>query len=322
MDPLNSLQDQKIAVLIPCLNEARTIGKVVSDFQRELPTADVYVFDNGSTDETASIAADQGAIVRKVPRRGKGRTVRAMFRQVSADFYVMVDGDGTYPADAVKDLLAPAISGDADMVVGDRFSSNSYDRENTRPLHGFGNRLIRHLINLQAGATCVDVLSGYRVFSRVFVETIPVLSDGFEIEAEITLRALARDFSIAEIPVEYKERITGSESKLRTFSDGARILKAILLILKNYRPMRIFGIGALLVAALGLLAGSLPIIDYVRSGYVFHVPLAILAASLELMAMLLFIAGLILDTLQSHERERVETDLIRRKRETSFNQAR
>ena len=221
-----------IAVLIPCYNEAVTIAKVVDDFKRELPEAVIYVYDNNSKDETAKIAAEHGAIVRHEPRQGKGNVVRSMFRDIDADYYIMVDGDDTYPAEAARELLAPLQAGEADMTVGDRLSNGSYGEENDRAFHGFGNNLVRWLIKAIYGFAFDDVMTGYRAFNRVFVKTMPVLSEGFQIETELSIHAVDKRWRIVDVPIEYRDRPEGSESKLSTFGDGAKVLKAIASLFK------------------------------------------------------------------------------------------
>ncbi|MBG0777484.1 MAG: glycosyltransferase [Desulfovibrionaceae bacterium] len=296
----------KIAVLIPCYNEAQTVQTVVRDFRRALPEAEVYVFDNNSTDATAALAAEAGAIVRSEPLQGKGNVVRSMFRDVEADAYVMVDGDATYPAAAVRELLAPVLAGEADMAVGDRLTSQAYDAQNTRPMHGFGNRLVRWLINRLFRADLGDILSGYRAMSRYFVKTMPVMSSGFEIETELTLHALDKRFRIREVPVAYGARPEGSESKLNTVTDGARVLRTIAHVFKNYRPMCFFGWASAACFLLGLAVGAGPVLEYMRYAYVYKVPSAVLAAALEMLAMFLLCSGLILETIVRHFRERYE----------------
>jgi glycosyltransferase involved in cell wall biosynthesis len=298
-----------IAVLVPCYNEAQTVGRVVRDFRRILPEAAVYVYDNNSTDETAAEARDAGAVVRTEPRQGKGNVVRAMFRDVSADIYVLVDGDATYPAESVGDLIAPILDQRADIVVGDRISSAAYDRQNTRPFHSAGNRLIRWIINRLYGAALNDILSGYRCFNRYFVKNFPVISSGFEIESEMTLHALDKKFRLVEIATRYHNRPEGSFSKLNTYRDGIRIIRTIALIFKNYKPLVFFTWCAVLCAAAGLLVGIFPIIEYLRYAYVYKVPSAILAAALEIQAMLFLTCGITLDTIVRQHREDYELKL-------------
>lgn len=212
---------KRVAVLIPCYNEAMTIGKVVKDFQTHLPEATIYVFDNNSTDDTAIIASDSGAIVKRVYQQGKGNVIRTMFREVEADCYLMIDGDDTYPAEEVLKVITPIIEGQAEMVIGDRLSS-TYFKENKRAFHNTGNKLVRNLINVIWKKDLRDIMSGYRAFSKSFVKLFPVMSSGFEIETEMTIHALDKRLSIVEVPIQYKDRPDGSESKLNTFSDGFR----------------------------------------------------------------------------------------------------
>lgn len=298
-----------IAVLIPCYNEEVTVGQVVEGFMAELPQADIYVFDNNSTDKTAEVAARAGAQVVSEKRQGKGNVVRSMFRVIDADIYIMVDGDNTYLPSDIHRMIEPVVAGNADMVVGDRLSSQSYDRENTRRFHGMGNRLVRYLINKLFKSDCKDILSGYRVFNRFFVCNFPVLTEGFEIETELTLYALDKNFTILEVPTDYKERVDGSESKLSTFSDGYKIIKTIGFVFKNYKPLVFFSFTSALLAVLGLLIGYAPVMEYISFHYVYKVPSAILAASIEILAALLLGCGLILDTIVRQQREQFELRL-------------
>lgn len=231
----------RIAVLIPCYNEEVTIAKVVDDFKRSLPEAAIYVYDNNSTDATAEIARAHGAIVKREPRQGKGNVVRQMFRDIEADYYLMVDGDDTYPAEAARELLAPLIAGEADMTVGDRLSNGSYGEENDRAFHGFGNDLVRWLIKFIYGYAFDDVMTGYRAFNRTFVKTMPVLSSGFQIETELSIHAVDKRWRIVDVPIEYRDRPEGSESKLSTFEDGAKVLMAIASLFRESKPFAFFG---------------------------------------------------------------------------------
>lgn len=304
-----TLNKLNIVVLIPCLNEALVIRRVVEQFRKVLPESKVYVFNNNSDDETEVEANEGGAIVYTVPRRGKGNVVRSMFRCIDADIYIMVDGDDTYFAEDAMKLISPIIMRSADMVVGDRLSSNAYYRENTRRFHSFGNRLVRYLINKLYKSDCKDILSGYRAFSRHFVDNFPVMSDGFEIETEITLHALDKKINFMEIPINYKEREKGSESKLNTFSDGYKIIKTIASVFKNYKPMQFFSIVSFVFFIIGFIIGLYPIFEYIKYGYIYKVPLAILAASLEILAMMMLSSGMILDTIAQQHREQVEMKL-------------
>ena len=243
-----------VAVLIPCYNEAITIGKVVDDFHRVLPEATIYVYDNNSSDGTGDIAREHGAVVRVERRQGKGNVVRQMMRDINADYYIMVDGDDTYPAEAAPELLAPLLSDEADMVVGDRLSNGTYGEENDRAFHGFGNNLVRTLIKWIYGFKFSDVMTGYRAYNAVFAKTIPVLSPGFEIETELSIHAVDKRWRVTEVPIDYRDRPEGSESKLDTFSDGVKVLLMILSLFKDYRPLALFSWVALLFCMLGLIS--------------------------------------------------------------------
>jgi glycosyltransferase involved in cell wall biosynthesis len=301
----------KIAVVIPCFNEAMTIAKVVSDFRRELPDADVIVFDNRSTDGSAEIARGAGASVEYVSRQGKGAVIRHIFREIDADVYVMADGDDTYPAEHVHELIRPVAEGAADMAIGDRLSGGQYEAENKRAFHNFGNILLRRLVNYCFKSDIRDIMTGYRVFSKRFARSVPVLSDGFEVETEMTIRSLARRMSIVEVRVPYRDRPEGSVSKLRTFRDGFRVLGAFFRILKDYRPMFFFGLLSLCSMAAGLVCGVPVIVEFVMTRFITHVPLAILATGFVLVAMTMLICGVILDTMVSQERQRNEIDILR-----------
>jgi glycosyltransferase involved in cell wall biosynthesis len=283
-----------VTVLIPCHNEALTVGKVVDDFRRELPRAAVVVVDNGSTDATAATATAHGATVLKEPRRGKGFAVETMFDYVDADVYVMVDGDDTYPADRVHDLLAPVLAGEADMAVASRLAG--HDQESFRPLHVWGNNLVRGLVNRVGRAHLTDILSGYRAMTRDVVARLPVVASGFEVETELTLQMLYYRRRLVEVPVAYGRRPQGSASKLRTFRDGARVLWRIFTLFRAFKPLTFFGSLALLLAGLGLLAGIPPIHDYLTdpTDFVRHVPLAILATGLMMLAAGCLFVGVVL----------------------------
>lgn len=296
----------KVAVLIPCYNEAVTIGKVVDDFKRVLPDADIYVYDNNSKDDTAAIAEDHGAIVRAEPRQGKGNVVRQMFREIDADYYIMVDGDDTYPAEAAPRLLEPLMNDTADMTVGDRLSNGTYGEENDRAFHGFGNNLVRWLIKVIYGYAFDDVMTGYRAFNRIFVKTMPVLSEGFQIETELSIHAVDKRFRITDVPIDYRDRPEGSYSKLSTFGDGAKVLRAIASLFKDHKPMAFFGWLALILIVLGLIAGIPVIAEYFQTGLVPRFPTAILAIALVICGALSFTAGIILDTVAKTGRKQWE----------------
>ena len=296
----------KVAVLIPCYNEAVTIGKVVDDFKRVLPDADIYVYDNNSKDDTAAIAEDHGAIVRTEPRQGKGNVVRQMFREIDADYYIMVDGDDTYPAEAAPRLLEPLMNDTADMTVGDRLSNGTYGEENDRAFHGFGNNLVRWLIKVIYGYAFDDVMTGYRAFNRIFVKTMPVLSEGFQIETELSIHAVDKRFRITDVPIDYRDRPEGSYYKLSTFGDGAKVLRAIASLFKDHKPMAFFGWLALILIVLGLIAGIPVIAEYFQTGLVPRFPTAILAIALVICGALSFTAGIILDTVAKTGRKQWE----------------
>ncbi len=295
-----------VAVLVPCYNEAVTIAKVVDDFHSALPQATVYVYDNNSTDGTGAIAAAHGAVVRRERRQGKGNVVRQMLREIDADYYIMVDGDDTYPAEAAHDLLAPLASDEADMVVGDRLSNGTYGRENSRAFHGFGNKLVRWLIKHIYQFEFSDVMTGYRAFNAVFAKTMPVLSPGFEIETELSIHAVDKRWRIAEVAIDYRDRPEGSTSKLNTFSDGMRVLLTIMSLFKDYRPLVLFSWMALLLCALGLVAGVPVVVEFARTGLVPRLPSALLAVGLVFVGALCFASGLILDTVVKGSRKEYE----------------
>lgn len=299
-----------VAVLVPCYNEAVTIAKVVDDFKRVLPEATVYVYDNNSTDGTGDIARAHGAVVRTERRQGKGNVVRQMMRDIDADYYVMVDGDDTYPAEAAPALLAPLMADEADMVVGDRLSNGTYGEENDRAFHGFGNDLVRVLIKWIYGFEFSDVMTGYRAYNRVFAKTMPVLSPGFEIETELSIHAVDKRWRVAEVPVDYRDRPEGSESKLSTFSDGARVLMMILSLFKDYRPLALFGWLALLFCLLGLAAGVPVVWEFMQTGLVPRLPSALLAVALEFVGILALASGLILDTVVKGNRMQYELQVL------------
>ena len=302
------IENPTIAVLLPCYNEEVTIGKVVRDFRAALPTADIYVYDNNSTDKTAEIAAAEGAIVRKEPRQGKGNVIRAMFEEIDADVYVMSDGDDTYPADAAEDLIAPILAGTADMTVGDRLSNGSYAKENKRAGHGFGNDLVRAMIRWIYGYRFDDVMTGYRAFSKPFVKTFPVLSHGFQIETELSIHAVDRGWRIFDVPIDYRDRPAGSHSKLDTVRDGLRVIAMIGTLFKDYRPLKFFGLISLLFFALALIAGVPIILEYHDTGLVPRFPTAILAVGFVFLMALSMVCGLILDTVAKANRRMWELD--------------
>ena len=285
-----------VAVVIPCYQEAVSIGKVVADFRRELPDARIYVFDNNCTDGTAQIAAKAGAIVVREKRQGKGFVVASMFDQIDEDLLVMVDGDDTYEAGFIHKLMEPILRGDADMTVATRLSDHA--DKSFRPLHVFGNQAVCGIINWMFRAQVSDIFSGYRVFTRAAAKQIPLTARGFDVETELTLQALYRGMVIQELPAPYRARGEGSFSKLNTFSDGFRVLLKLFLILKSYKPLTFFGGISLILLALGLVVGSLPVYDYLTdpNHFVHRVPSAILAAALVMLAFFSLGLGLILNS--------------------------
>ncbi|WP_440976493.1 glycosyltransferase [Pseudoxanthomonas winnipegensis] len=300
----------RVAILIPCFNEATTIAKVVGDFRAALPQAEVWVFDNASTDDTAQLARAAGAQVRRVPAKGKGNVVRAMFRDVEADAYLMVDGDDTYPAGAAAALLEEVRQGRADMVVGTRLED--FQHASFRRFHGIGNQLVRRCVAMLFGSPVRDVLSGYRAFSRRFVKSMPVLSHGFEIETEMTVFALSNGFVLAERPIAYGVRPDGSQSKLSTYRDGVRVLRTLLFLFKDMRPLLFFGGVAALMVLAGLGFGSVVIAEFSRTGLVTHPSTAVLAVALTLVGIVSLATGLILDTVnrRANEIQRLITDQL------------
>ena len=302
------MDNEKIAVLLPCYNEAQTIGKVIADFRSELPEAQIFVYDNNSCDGSDNLAAKAGAVVRRVAQQGKGHVVRRMFQEVDADVYVMVDSDDTYPADEVRKLVAPILAGEADMTIGDRLSS-TYMTENKRPGHNFGNLLVCGLIKRLWNYPIHDVMTGYRAFSRRFVKTCPVLSNGFEIETEMTLHALDKRLCLKEIPIQYRDRPKGSFSKLNTISDGIKVLKTIFNMFRFYRPLAFFGlIGAALAVAAVILAAPV-VYGYFQTGIVPRFPTLIFACFLLTSALLSFAVALILDAVKKQSDQAFELNL-------------
>ena len=298
----------KTAVLIPCYNEAKTIGRVVADFKEKMPHADIYVYDNNSTDNTAELAEQAGAIVRYEHKQGKGNVVRTMFREVDADCYVMVDGDDTYPADFGPRLEQLVLTGKADMAVGDRLSS-TYFTENKRPFHNFGNVLVRRMINFLFRAKLNDIMTGARAFSKDFVKSFPVISKGFEIETEMTIFALDNNFAIKEVSIAYQDRPQGSESKLNTYSDGLKVLKTIVNLFKDTKPLAFFSILSLILLLISF-GFFLPIlIQFVQTGIVDKFPTLIVISALTVIALLNFFCGVILSVLKKQHRQNFERQL-------------
>ncbi len=299
----------KVAVLLPCYNEEKTIGKVVRDFREVLPEADIYVYDNNSPDRTAELASEAGAIVRRERMQGKGNVIRRMFREVEADCYLMADGDDTYPAHHAPDMVKEVLEKQADMVIGDRLSS-TYFTQNKRPFHNFGNRLVRSLICHLWHTKVKDIMTGYRAFSRSFVKLYPVMSGQFEVETEMTIHALDKNFRLVEIPIDYRDRPEGSNSKLNTFSDGFKVLRTIFTLFKEYRPMRFFGWLAVLLAVVGTILVIPVLMDYFDTGLVMRFPTLFVSLFLFLAALQSFFTGLCLDVMVSKDRKQYELRLI------------
>lgn len=300
---------KKIAILIPCYNEEITVAKVITDFKKELPDALIYVYNNNSTDNTLQIAYENGAIVKNEYRQGKGNVVRNMFRDIDADVYVLVDGDNTYPANMVHQLIKPILMETADMVVGDRISNGTYKKQNKRLFHDFGNGMVRNTINRLFKTNLKDVMSGYRAFSRAFVKNIPILSKGFEVETEMTLHALDKRFIIKEIPIEYKDRPNKSKSKLNTFTDGYKVIKTIIKMLKDYKPLKFFLLIAIIFFVLGLIIGIPVIYEYILTRYITKVPSAVLSTGLMIFSVIIAQCGVILDTVVKDDKEKYEIEL-------------
>lgn len=299
------MHTKKIAVLIPCYNESRTIEKVVHDYKKVLPEADVFVYDNNSTDRTAALAESAGAIVMHEYRQGKGNVIRTMFRNINADCYLMVDGDDTYPAENAPDMVNLVLNKGVDMVIGDRLSS-TYFTENKRPFHNTGNRLVRFLINFLFHSNVRDIMTGYRAFSPLFVKSFPVLSKGFELETEMTIHALDKNFLLEEIPVEYRDRPAGSESKLNTFSDGIKVLKTIAALFKEYRPFLFFNILSMFLWIIALIFFLPVLLEYFETGEVLRFPTVIVSGVVAIFGTLLWVCGIILDVVIKKHRQLYE----------------
>ena len=300
---------KKIAILIPCYNEEITVAKVITDFKKELPDALIYVYNNNSTDNTLQIAYENGAIVKNEYRQGKGNVVRSMFRDIDADVYVLVDGDNTYPANMVHQLIKPILMETADMVVGDRISNGTYKKQNKRLFHDFGNGMVRNTINRLFKTNLKDVMSGYRAFSRAFVKNVPILSKGFEVETEITLHKIEKRLIIKEIPIEYKDRPNKSKSKLNTFTDGYKVIKTIIKMLKDYKPLKFFLSIAIIFFVLGLIIGIPVIYEYILTRYITKVPSAVLSTGLMIFSVIIAQCGVILDTVVKDDKEKYEIEL-------------
>ena len=306
-------KENKIAVLIPCYNESKTIEKVVKDYKKALPEADIYVYDNNSSDDTDKIAKKAGAIVKYEHRQGKGNVIRTMFKEIDADCYLMIDGDDTYPAESAREMCDYVLNDNVDMVIGDRLSS-TYFEENKRPFHNTGNKLVRGLINSLFKSNVRDIMTGYRAFSYDFVKTFPVLSKGFEIETEMTIHALDKNMQLKEIPIEYRDRPEGSVSKLNTFSDGFKVLKTIGRLFKEYKPTIFFGLIGLLFLLISLGFGIPVFVDYFKTGLVERFPTLIFSGFMLMISILSFVCGIILEVVVKKHRQLFELILINTKR--------
>ena len=317
------MKKQTIAVIIPCYNEEKTIEKVVKDYKKALPEADIYVYDNNSTDKTVQNAKKAGAIIRYEYKQGKGNVIKTMFKEIDADCYLMIDGDDTYPAKNAREMCDLILSHKADMVIGDRLSS-TYFQENKRAFHNSGNKLVKRLINRIFKSDVKDIMTGYRAFSNEFVKTFPVLSKGFEIETEMTIFALDNNFLIKEIPVEYKDRPEGSESKLNTFSDGYKVIKTIIKLFKEYKPFVFFGSLGAFVMVLSFIFGVPVFVEYFQTGLVPRFPTLFFSLFLLMISVLLFVCGIILDVVVNKnkvlfEMNRNQINILRKEKENEKN---
>lgn len=285
---------KRLAAIIPCYNEELTIGAVINDLKKNVPEAEIFVFDNNSTDKTAEIAKSSGVTVIREKKQGKGFVVQAMFRKIDADIYIMVDGDNTYDLSTIDEMIAMISNDEADMITGNRLKT--FSERSFRPLHTFGNKLVRFLINKLFKADLKDIMTGYRIMNRAFVKNINITSAGFEVETEMTIKALKYGYVIKEVDIKYGERPEGSHSKLNTFKDGLLVLKTIFIIFKEYKPMLFFFIMALILFIISLLSGSVVIEEYLESRFITHVPLAIFATGSMILSVVSFITGVILDS--------------------------
>ncbi|MDD7218937.1 MAG: glycosyltransferase family 2 protein [Blautia sp.] len=300
----------KIAVLIPCYNESRTIGKVVRDFKKVLPEAVIYVYDNNSTDHTDDIAREAGAVVRYEHRQGKGNVIRRMFREVDAQCYVMTDGDDTYPAEAAPEMISQVLDRQADMVIGDRLSS-TYFNENKRPFHNFGNSIVRKSINVLFKTDIRDIMTGYRAFSYQFVKSFPVLSRGFEIETEMSIHAVDKNMHIENVVVQYRDRPDGSQSKLNTYSDGFKVLCTIARLYRIYKPMAFFGMLSAVLFMLSVIFFIPVLVEYMNTGMVPNFPTLIVCGFVMLAAIQSWFSGMILQNIVQKNRQDFEMELQR-----------
>lgn len=301
----------KTAVLIPCYNEAMTIEKVVADFRRELPDATIYVYDNNSTDSTAEIARRAGAIVKREYRQGKGNVVRSMLRDIDADCYLMVDGDDTYPAESAREMCRLVEDG-ADMVIGDRLSS-TYFTENKRPFHNEGNRLVRFLINRIFHSDIHDIMTGYRALSHTFAKNFPIISRNFEIETEMTIHALDKNFLIRELKIDYRDRQEGSHSKLNTYLDGMKVVATVFMMFRDYRPLKFFSLVSALLLLLAILMFIPVFIEYMQTGLVPRFPTLIVSGFIGIASLLTFFCGVVLEVMTKKHRQLYELMLLKEK---------
>lgn len=302
----------KIAVLIPCYNESKTIEKVVTDFKRELPEATIYVYDNNSTDGTDKIAEAAGAVVRYEYQQGKGNVIRRMFRDIDAECYIITDGDDTYPAEYAREMADKVLYRNVDMVVGDRLSS-TYFEENKRPFHNFGNSIVRNSINSLFKSDIKDIMTGYRAFSYMFVKTFPVLSKGFEIETEMSIHAVDKNLFVENVVIDYRDRPEGSESKLNTYSDGFKVLRTIFRLFKNYKPMQFFSLLALVLAIISVAFFAPVFVTFLKTGVVDKMPTLIVSGFTMLAAIQSLFSGLILTTITQKNRQDFEMQLMNMK---------
>ena len=298
----------KIAVLIPCYNEEKTIGKVVRDARAALPESTIYVYDNNSTDRTVEIAKEAGAVIKHEYMQGKGNVIRRMFREIDAESYIMVDGDDTYPMEFAGEMVDKVLNHNADMVVGDRLSS-TYFTENKRPFHNFGNSIVRGSINQLFGCDIKDIMTGFRAFSYQFVKTFPVMSKGFEIETEMTIHAVSNNMQVENVIVEYRDRPEGSESKLNTYSDGIKVIMTIIRLYREYKPFGFFGILSLLLMAVSVGFFVPVLLDYMHTGLVAKFPTLIVCCFVALSAVQSFFSGMILQNIAQKNRKEFEMDL-------------
>lgn len=295
----------KCAVLIPCYNEEKTVRKVIQDWKSELPEAKIYVYNNNSTDKTAEIAKEAGAIVRNEFAQGKGNVIRRMFREIDAKCYIMIDGDDTYPAEYGRKMMEEVLERQVDMVVGDRLSS-TYFQENKRPFHNFGNSVVRETINKLFKSNIRDIMTGYRAFSYQFVKSFPVLSKGFEIETEMSIHAVDKNMFVSNVIIDYRDRPDGSESKLNTYSDGVKVLRTIGRLYKNYKPMAFFGIISVLLAIIAIVLFVPVFVYYIKNGTVPHFPTLIVSGFIAIASLQALFSGMILSNLAERNRQEFE----------------